>query len=646
MRTRKALLCAIVGVLAAVPSGSATAAGVTTVASGLSYPGGVGISASGHVFLTARHFVREYDASANLIRQFGSEGTGNGQFEIPTDVAIGGNGEIFVADNEVNAAGRVQRFDAAGGYLSTFSPTSQDFMQLVFDGSGHLWANGANQRIVKEYDPMTGAVLASWPAGDSQSSPFDLAFAPDGNLWVLVAPGSTSQSHVERRAPDGTLLGSLPASVGIATYALATDVSGDVYVGSLNTITHYRPDGSVVGRFDVQAAAPSTHDWYVNGIAVASDGRIYASAYSTSDDGRLFSIDPRTPLASLTTPASVVATGSDVPFDASKSSVPMSSIKRYEWDLDGDGSFEADSGTTPTVTHSYATRGPRTIRVRVTSPTGETATASVDIDVRQTPPPGAVGVSVNNGAQFTNDPNVSIAVVWPALAKSLTLANDGGFGGSSTFDVEPQISWLLDSSGPERLPKTVYVRFDGGTQTFTDDIILDQVPPAVSGATASAATPTAARASAASYKIVVNATDDNSGVGDVQFGASQSSPGAVEPASADGAYVLAALPKFVRVRDRAGNFSAWRAVATTSAQLAAAKVKRGKAIVIRYTVPNAGAISVKLIRGTALLKRKSFEVDAGSGSLRMPTKKRFRKGTYKVRVKIGAQTIDLKVKLV
>src|SRR4029079_9821871 len=89
------------------------------------------------------------------------------------------------------------------------------------------------------------------------------------------------------------------------------------------------------------------------------------------------------------------------------------------------------------------------------------------------PPPGPVGVSINNGAQYTNDPDVHVAVVWPACVHTLTISNDGGFRAAEVKALARTTDWTLSSSGPERLPKTIYVRFDGSTQTFQDDIILD-----------------------------------------------------------------------------------------------------------------------------------------------------------------------------
>jgi PKD repeat protein len=64
--------------------------------------------------------------------------------------------------------------------------------------------------------------------------------------------------------------------------------------------------------------------------------------------------------------------------DASKSRDSDGQIVKYEWDLDSNGSFEIDTGTTPTLTHTFeALTGlvdarKRTVRVRVTDDKGGT----------------------------------------------------------------------------------------------------------------------------------------------------------------------------------------------------------------------------------------------------------------------------------
>ena len=104
------------------------------------------------------------------------------------------------------------------------------------------------------------------------------------------------------------------------------------------------------------------------------------------------------------------------------------------------------------------------------------------------------------------------------------LSNDGGFGGATEHPVagDSHYAWTLASSGAERLPKTVYVRFTGpgvdDTKTFTDDIVLDQTPPAVTSA-ARTTTSGARTARVKKVRVRVKARDSLSGVGSLQFAA-------------------------------------------------------------------------------------------------------------------------------
>jgi len=128
--------------------------------------------------------------------------------------------------------------------------------------------------------------------------------------------------------------------------------------------------------------------------------------------------------------------------------------------------------------------------VQVTDAGGSTASAHASVRVAPAPPPGEPGLSINGGAIATNDPNVTLSVVWPRLAATVLIDNDGGFGpGSQSLPLTPTPSWRLTSSGSDRLPKIVYARFRGAgndLQTSSDDIILDEQAPKVQGATLAA----------------------------------------------------------------------------------------------------------------------------------------------------------------
>jgi hypothetical protein len=77
----------------------------------------------------------------------------------------------------------------------------------------------------------------------------------------------------------------------------------------------------------------------------------------------------------------VVAGGGQVSFDASGSTDPEGLQLRYDWDLDGNGSFETAGGTTPTITRAYTGTTTLTAHVRVSDPHGASATARAPVAV-------------------------------------------------------------------------------------------------------------------------------------------------------------------------------------------------------------------------------------------------------------------------
>ncbi len=76
-----------------------------------------------------------------------------------------------------------------------------------------------------------------------------------------------------------------------------------------------------------------------------------------------------------------------VNFDASDSSDPDGEIVEYEWDLDGDGSY--DDGDDVEVSYTYEKYGTYTVKLRVTDNNGESNTMEMDIVVDEGDKPTA-----------------------------------------------------------------------------------------------------------------------------------------------------------------------------------------------------------------------------------------------------------------
>ena len=88
------------------------------------------------------------------------------------------------------------------------------------------------------------------------------------------------------------------------------------------------------------------------------------------------------PTASFTVVARTrPSSGRPVTFNGAGSSDPDGTIAKYEWDLDGNGTYETSTGTTPTTTHAFtASRAPIQVGLRVTDNGGKTGTTTVPGD--------------------------------------------------------------------------------------------------------------------------------------------------------------------------------------------------------------------------------------------------------------------------
>jgi hypothetical protein len=181
-----------------------------------------------------------------------------------------------------------------------------------------------------------------------------------------------------------------------------------------------------------------------------------------------------------------------------------------------------------------------------------------------------VGVTINGSKPYTNDPDVTLAVLRPPRATALLISDDG----FSTWYTTPpsddeRYRFRLRSSGDQRLPITVYVRFEGplrALRTFWDDIVLDQRRPVVLGARLFDRSRGACVVQRRGcVRIALKAHDSNSGVRVAQFARARRHPW--PPVAFRSHLALRRAPRWVRVRDRAGNVSRWHRVTAPAAAI-------------------------------------------------------------------------------
>jgi plastocyanin len=114
-------------------------------------------------------------------------------------------------------------------------------------------------------------------------------------------------------------------------------------------------------------------------LAAAVGGALLVPAAPLADE------PPAPPTAALETASTTVPAGRPIELDSSASQPGSGAIVGHVWDLDGNGSFETDSGDKPKVEATPDHAGPLTVRVRVVDDGGLSSDAKVDLTITPAP---------------------------------------------------------------------------------------------------------------------------------------------------------------------------------------------------------------------------------------------------------------------
>ena len=109
-------------------------------------PRGMAVDSSGHIYVTDYssyfyvHRVQKFSPDGAFIREWGSEGSGEGQFVGPKGIGIDSLGYVYVSDS---GNSRVQKFTSEGVFVHTWGTSG--------DGNGQFAiTHGAYRRWIKQ----------------------------------------------------------------------------------------------------------------------------------------------------------------------------------------------------------------------------------------------------------------------------------------------------------------------------------------------------------------------------------------------------------------------------------------------------------------------------------------------------------------
>ena len=114
-------------------------------------------------------------------------------------------------------------------------------------------------------------------------------------------------------------------------------------------------------------------------LAAALGGALLVPAAPLAED------PPKPPTAVVEAPTHEVQAGDSLELDSSTSQQGDAPIAGHVWDLDGNGTFETDTGADPKATAKPVAVGPLTVHVRVVDADGQQADAPYDLMVTAPP---------------------------------------------------------------------------------------------------------------------------------------------------------------------------------------------------------------------------------------------------------------------
>jgi tripartite motif-containing protein 2/3/tripartite motif-containing protein 71 len=260
------------------------------IISGVKYPWGVAVNQRGEIIVAEgdAHCISIFSPTGEKLRSFGSQGSGQGQFNLPRGVAVDDDGNILVADLGNN---RIQKFTSAGKFIKVVGKSGNKRLEFssplgIAIHQKVYVSNVANHRIqILNPDLTFSSSFGSQGSGNGQFNyPWDVACDSTGNVYVadtsnhriqvFTAEGQFLRKFGKGGSGNGKL--SCPASISI-------DSEDVVYVAEQNNnrVSVFTCEGKFLTSFGTEGSGPGQFS-SPRGIAVDKNGVVYVSDNSNN----------------------------------------------------------------------------------------------------------------------------------------------------------------------------------------------------------------------------------------------------------------------------------------------------------------------------------------------------------------------------
>lgn len=214
------------------------------------------------------------NSSYIFVRKWGSNGSGDGQFDGLEGIAIDSLGNVYVTDTNNN---RIQKFTSSGNFITkwgSFGEGNGQFngiLGIEVDSSNSVYVSGYNS-IIQKFN-SSGAFITKYEIPSTNSSAlFDVAIDSysniyfttgiKGKIWKITSSGTFITKWGEIGGNDGQF--------NICN-GIALDTNGNVYVADHGNkrIQKFTSSGNFITKWGTNNTP--------NGIAIDSYGNIYVA---------------------------------------------------------------------------------------------------------------------------------------------------------------------------------------------------------------------------------------------------------------------------------------------------------------------------------------------------------------------------------
>jgi DNA-binding beta-propeller fold protein YncE len=208
----------------------------------------------GGIFGESENFSISY--AFEFVASWGSQGSGDGQFDKPKGIAVDSSGFIYVADSNNH---RIQKFTPDGTFVSKWGSRGTEDGQfnqvdgVAADGDGFIYVADTRNHRVQKFSP-DGAFVTKWGGYGQEDGLFDnpCGIAVSESGYVFVA--DNENHRIQRFSSDGAFLlkwGEYGTAAGQLRYPAGITVGsgGYVYVADSGNdrVQKFRVGGNYVG---------------------------------------------------------------------------------------------------------------------------------------------------------------------------------------------------------------------------------------------------------------------------------------------------------------------------------------------------------------------------------------------------------------